>query len=226
METFILIHGAWHGGWCWEKVIPFLLKAGHKAIAPDLPGHGDNRTKAIEEITLNDYLDCVIEVLDKQPEPVILTGHSMGGIVISQVAEYRPEKIKNLVYLCGILRKDGESMIQDSSEIVNRLAMTDEALKDFFYHDCTDDDFRWAKARLVPQPKAPLITPIHITDKNFGRIQRVYITCLNDHTILPAWQEQMYTHMPCQRVISMNTSHSPLISAPEELSKNLISITG
>ena len=115
METFVLIHGAHHGSWCWKMVTPLLEKAGYNVIAPDLPGHGENKKKAIEEITLNDYLDCIFEVLDRQPEPVILVGHSMGGLVISQVAEYRPNKIKKLVYLCAVLLKNGESLFKEES---------------------------------------------------------------------------------------------------------------
>lgn len=224
METFVLIHGAWHGAWCWQKVKPLLEKAGHKVIAPDLPGHGENRKKATEEITLQDYLDCVFEVLDRQSEPVILVGHSMGGMVISQVAEYRPDKIKRLVYLCAFLLKDGESMHAEGSPPPEPFSMTDAALKEFFYGDCSDADFRWVKARLVPQPKAPVTTPIHITDENYGRVPRVYITCLRDRAIIPSQQKQMYTDMPCERVITMDTSHSLSLSAPEELAENLLSV--
>jgi pimeloyl-ACP methyl ester carboxylesterase len=228
MGTFVLVHGAWHGFWCWKKVIPLLEKAGYKVEALDLPGHGENRVKPTEEVTLQDYMNCVLQVLEKQPEPVILVGHSMGGMVISQVAEYKPDKIKKLVYLCAFLLKDGESIFQElqreNSPNLDPFSKTDATLKELFYGDCSDADLRWAKDRLVPQPIAPVITPIHITDKNYGRIPRVYITCLLDKVINPAYQKQMYTTLPCQRVISMNTSHSPFLSAPEELVKNLISI--
>lgn len=225
METFVLIHGAWHGRWCWSKLIPLLEKAGHKVIAPDLPGHGENRRKDILKITQQDYIDCVVEVLDNQADPVILVGHSMGGMVISQVGEHRPDKIKSLVYLCAFLLKDSESMHTDEGKPPEPLSMTDEALKELFYGDCTDADFQWAKSLLVPQPQAPVFAPIHITDKNYGRVPRFYITCLLDQAIKPAFQKQMYTAMPCQRVISMNTSHSPFLSAPEELARNLLGLT-
>ena len=222
MGTYVLVHGAWHGSWCWSKLVPLLEKAGHKAVAPDLPGHGENRKKDISTITQQDYIDCVVKVLDNQVEPVILVGHSMGGMVISQVGENRPDKIKKLVYLCAFLLKDGESMHTDEREPPKPLSMTDEALKELFYEDCSNEDFQWAKSLLVPQPQAPVFTPIHITDENYGQVPRVYITCLRDKAIPPSYQQQMYTQMPCEQIITMNTSHSPFLSAPEELARNLL----
>jgi len=98
MSTYVLIHGAWHGAWCWKNIIPFLEKNGHKVVAPDLPGHGEDK-RPIAEVTLQAYTDRVCQILDEQSEPVILVGHSMGGVVITQTAEYRPEKIKSLYLL-------------------------------------------------------------------------------------------------------------------------------
>ncbi len=92
MSTYVLVHGAWHGSWCWEKVVPLLEQAGHQVEALDLPGHGQDKTP-IREITLAAYTNRVCETLDAQAEPVILVGHSLGGMVITQAAEERPAKI-------------------------------------------------------------------------------------------------------------------------------------
>ena len=107
MGTFVLVHG----GWCWEKVIPLLEEAGHVAQAPDLPGSGDDPTP-IPEVSLQGYADRISEVLDAQPEPVVLVGHSSGGTVISQAAEQRPDKVKLLVYLAAFLLRDGETLFK------------------------------------------------------------------------------------------------------------------
>src|SRR5688500_1551345 len=109
MTTFVLIHGGWAGGWTWERVAPLLEAAGHRAVAPDLPGHGSDRTP-ISEITLERYVDRVLEALDAAAEPVVLVGHSSGGVVITQAAERRPEKVRRLVYLCAYLPGDGQSL--------------------------------------------------------------------------------------------------------------------
>jgi len=237
MATYVLIHGAWHGGWCWDKVVPLLRKKGHKVEAPDLPGHGKDKTP-IREVSLQGYADRVCKVLDAQSEPVILLGHSMGGIVISQTAEYRPEKIKSLVYLTAFLLQNGEFLLQvgggDTEALVlpnlvmaedqSFATVKEEAIKQVFYGDCSDEDVSRAKKLLVPQAAAPFGTPINITEKNFGRIPRVYIECLRDRAISPSVQKKMYETLPCRKVVSMDTSHSPFFSAPEALVDHLVSL--
>jgi pimeloyl-ACP methyl ester carboxylesterase len=236
MSNYVLIHGAWHGGWCWKKIIPYIEKAGHKVVAPDLPGHGEDK-RPIAEITLQAYTDRVCQILDEQSEPVILVGHSMGGVVITQTAEYRPEKIKKLIYLTGFLLQNGESLMQHAEPDTEALVLPnlimaedrsyatvkEEALKEAFYADCSDEDVEFAKSRLVPQAAAPLATPVSTTEDNFGRVPRVYISCLRDKAISPSVQEKMYKALPCERVISLDTSHCPIFSAPEELANHLLS---
>lgn len=241
MSTFILIHGGWHGGWAWQKVVPLLEQAGHKVIAPDLPGHGDDRTP-LEEITLPRYVEAVLEVMDAQSEPVILVGHSSGGIVITQAAEYRPDKVKTLVYLATPLPRNGESLLEvvqrdpDPANNILRYLEFDQAqtyalikpegIRDSLYHDCSDEDAARAQARIegVREPLSAPATPIAITEENYGRLPRVYIACLRDRALSPSLQKQMYTTVPCQKVISLNSSHSPFLSAPEELADHLMAI--
>ena len=237
MSNYVLIHGAWHGGWCWKNVVPLIEKEGHKVVAPDLPGHGNDK-RPITEITLQAYTDRVCQILDEQSEPVILVGHSMGGVVITQTAEYRPEKIKKLVYLTGFLLQNGEFLLQHAepdtealvppnlifSEDQSYATVKEEALKEVFYADCSDEDVEFAKSQLVPQAAAPFATPVSTTEENFGRVPRVYISCLRDKAISPSIQEKLYKALPCEKVISLDTSHSPFFSAPEELANHLLSI--
>ncbi len=234
MSTYVLVHGSWHGGWCWYKVVPLLEKEGHKVAAPDLPGHGKDKTP-ISEITLAAYAQSICRILDAQSEPVILVGHSMAGHTITQTAEYRPEKIKMLVYLTAVLVPNGElppSRGTDSLLTPNRILSEDrsyttvkaDAIKEIFYGDCSDEDVTLAKSLLVAQATAPRAVPAKTTEQNFGRIPRIYIECLQDRAIPPSLQQEMYTLLPCKRVISMNTSHSPFFSAPEELATHLTSL--
>lgn len=237
MSVYVLIHGAWHGSWCWDKVVPLLEKEGHTVVAPDLPGHGNDKTP-IPKISLQAYANTVCGVLDAQSEPVILVGHSMGGVVITQAAEYRPEKIKKTVYLTASLLQNGEFLLQyaepdkDALVLPNLIMAEDQtyatvredALKEVFYGDCSEEDVTRAKSLLVPQAAAPFATPVNTTPDNFGRVPRAYIACNRDRAISPSIQEKMYNNLPCEKLIKMDTSHSPFFSAPEELVGHLLSL--
>ena len=235
MSTFVLVHGAWHGAWCWDKVAALLREKGHKVEAPDLPGHGSDDTP-LPEVTLQAYTDKICDILKAQDEQVILVGHSMGGVVISQVAEQCPEKVKKLVYLTAFLLKDGEFLLQlagddkDALILPNLIMSEDEsyasinkdAIKEILYADCTEEDVERARSLICIQAAAPLATPIRVTDERFGSIPRVYIECLNDNAITPELQKMMHTRMPCEKIITMQTSHSPFLASPEELVEHLL----
>ncbi len=238
MSTFVLVHGAFVGGWCWEKVVPLLKEAGHDVEAPDLHGHDDDRTP-IAEVSLKGCADRISQVLDARPEPVVLVGQSAGGIVISQAAEQRPDKIEMLVYVGAYLLRDGEAVLSAAANDTESLilpnvvmsedqasaTLREDAIKDGLLADCSDEDVERAKSRFEPEAVAPLATPLAITEDNFGRVPRVYIETLQDRAISPSFQKEMYDRLPCQKVISMDTSHWPFYAAPEELAEHLESLT-
>ncbi len=235
MSCFLLVHGAWAGGWSWEKVVPLLEQKGHAVKAPDLPGHGMDKTP-LPGVNLQAYKEKVCQALDEFDDQVILVGHSMGGIVVSQAAEERPQKIKKLVYVAGYLLQNGETLMQifgnDKGSLLGpNLIMADdqsyvtlkeEGIKDVIYTDASDEDIERIKKRVVPQATMPFATPINITEENYGSIPRVYIECANDLVITPAAQKEMYTKMPCEKVLSLNTSHAPNYGAPEKLLEHLL----
>jgi len=237
MSTYILIHGAGTGAWCWDKVAPRLRQAGHQAIVFDLPGHGQDKTP-VAEVTFDRYLQRTAEVLTAQEEPVILVGHSLAGILLSQIAELYPTTIQQLVYLTAYLLEDGETVLQAAQRDTNAQAFPHavvdetgtsfsyppEKLQDFFYADCSQEDIERAKQLTVPQAMQPGSVPLHVTAERFGRIPRVYIECLQDKVISPAFQRQMSGVWPCQNVFSLETSHSPFFSAPDDLSRLLLSV--
>ena len=238
MATFILIHGAFHGGWCWEKVKPILEQNGNTVVAPDLPSHGADRT-SIADVTLALYSERICEVLEQQSEKVILVGHSLGGLSITQAAEERPDDIGLLVYLTAFLLKNGESRLsvrerEPSGSLLppymemfpedGYVTVKEEGLKPAFYHDCSDEDIAWAKSKIGKQALKPMGAPLVTSDHKFGGVRRVYIECLQDRALVPEFQKQMYTDLPCEQVLSMDTSHSPFMSAPKELTNHLMSL--
>ena len=237
MSTFVLVHGAAHGGWCWYKVVAALERHGHTVLAPDLPGHGKDKTP-VTAVTLQLYVDSVCKLLDAQREPVILVGHSMGGGIITQVAEERPDRIKCLVYLAAGLPRNGLPLLEWSQKETESAplpnfemapdkisgAFREAGLREMFYGDCSEEDIVLAKLLLVPQALEPLTTPVKTSEAKWGRVPRVYIECLRDRAVTPSLQKRLYTAVPCQQVISMDTSHSPFFSAPGELARHLMAL--
>jgi pimeloyl-ACP methyl ester carboxylesterase len=238
MTTFVLVHGAWHGAWCWDKLVPELERLGHRVVTLDLPGAGQDNTP-VESITLDSYAARVTETLDTLDEKAILVGHSMGGMSVTAAAELRPEKIKTLVYLTAMLPRNGESLFDiegrnENSSVPEAIVPSGDGrtanvlpdrIKDLFYHDCSDEDIEFAMERLSPQPMAILEAPVSLSDENFGSVPRCYIECLDDHAIGIALQRDMISASPCGQVLQINTSHSPFLSKPKELAELLSQVT-
>jgi pimeloyl-ACP methyl ester carboxylesterase len=230
MKTFILIHGSWHSSWNWHRVIPILEKKGHKAIAIDLPGMGRDKTP-VNEVKMKSTVEKICELIDSIEEKVILVGHSKNGIMISQVAEYRPGKIESLVYLAAYLIPSGKTQkeysMQDTKgllkpfvtmhEELNAHTLQPEIYKEGLYADCDDNITELAKLLLSHEPVESAITPLQLTADNYGRVPRVYIECTEDKAVTPFIQRKMYTEMLCDKVYSLPTSHSPFFSKPQEL---------
>ena len=216
MKTYLLIHGSWHSAWNWHKVVPLIEKAGHKAIAIDLPGMGRDKTP-IQEVRMKSTVEIICRLIDNIPGKVILVGHSKNGIMISQAAEYRPDKIEKLIYLAAYLIPDGKTQkeysVQDTEGWLkpyvsqhpetNSHTLQPEIFREGLYHDCDEDITELAKVLLSNEPVESAITPLQLTEENFGRVPRVYIECTEDRAVTPFIQRKMYTETPCEKSIQL-----------------------
>lgn len=232
MKTFILIHGSWHSAWNWHKVVPLVEKAGHKAIAIDLPGMGRDKTY-ISKVKMKTTVEKICELIDSIEGKVILVGHSKNGIMISQAAEYRPHKIEKLIYLAAYLVPNGKTQreysLLDTGGMLkpyvtpypelNAHTLQPAIYKEGLYHDCDEDITELAKVLLSHEPVESGITPLQLTEENFGSVPRYYIECTEDRAVTPFIQQKMYEETPCKKIYRMATSHSPFFSQPETLTE-------
>ena len=239
MATLVLVHGGWAAGWVWERVLPLLAADGHRVVAPDLPGHGDDAMPAAE-IGLDTYVARVAEVVDAQPEPVVLVGHSSGGVIVTQAAEVEPERIRRLVYVSAYLPADGQTLLDlgqtDHDQLVLpnlefapdgiTVTVKPEAVRDALFSDCSVTDYERYLARVKPEPLVVAGTPVKVTPERFGRVPRAYVECLHDRGISIDLQRRMHAAVPCDEVVSMETGHMPMYAAPEMLATHLVALAG
>jgi len=158
--------------------------------------------------------------------------------MISQTAEYRHDKIEKLVYLAAYLIPNGKTQkeysVQDTggvlkpyvtmSDELNAHSLKPEIYKEGLYHDCDDNIIELAKLLLSHEPVESGITPLHLTEINYGRIPRIYIECTEDRAVTPFIQKMMHRDTKCEKVYTMAASHSPFFSKPEELTDILCEI--
>tara|TARA_B100000427_G_scaffold317936_1_gene314547 strand:+ start:742 stop:1473 length:732 start_codon:yes stop_codon:yes gene_type:complete len=232
---FVLVHGAYHGAWCWERLIPLLAARGARVAAPDLPGHGADRTPT-PALSLSLYADHVAEAVRRIEAPVTLVGHSMAGAVIAEVAERVPDALSRLVYLTAYMPTDGESILdwarrdEDTRaraqkidvEGVSCLTVDRETVWDAFYQDASEQDLDWVFPNLRPEPMTVFRQALRLSAENFGRVPRDYVSCRQDLTITPRLQDDMLDALPARRTWDMDCGHSPFVVCPEYLAEVLM----
>lgn len=224
MTTFGLVHGAWHGGWCWERLVPELEARGHRAITMDLPCDDASAT-------FEDYAGVVTDALTDAPDDVVLVGHSMAGQTIPLVAARRP--VARLVYLCALLPAVGRSLVDqlggepDMLDVgyvaglgeideQGRTAWVDpEVARRYFYADCDEADARAAFDRLRPQAQTPYAVTFPLDA--FPAVPASYIVCTEDHLVVPAWSRRAAKERLGLDAVELPGSHSPFLSRPAEL---------
>jgi pimeloyl-ACP methyl ester carboxylesterase len=238
VATFVLIHGSWHGGWCFDDVKVLLEAAGHDVVAPDLPGMGGSEAE-LRAVTLAGWAEFTANLCrNAKQRPVVLAGHSRGGLLISQAAENAPEAIDALVYMCAMMLPDGMSRadfkaMEEPNPAFDAIIMpiyddaatlADPILSPAVFAQLSPPaKVEAAMARLVAEPKAPRSAPMRLTAARFGAIPRTYVECTEDRTIPISSQRLMQSLVPGARVVTLDADHSPFLSRPRELADALLS---
>lgn len=224
--TIVLVHGAWSDASAWNAVSPLLKAQGYEVIDINLPGHGKDNTP-LAGISLASYAEVVRKAIGSKPN-IILVGHSMAGIVISQVAEQIPNQIKRLVYLAAFLPANGESLLslaqQDADSHIGKYlqvnkeqgnaAIAKDGIVDVFAADAPEPVAGILVAQFRPEPLAPLATPVTLSDGNFGKVAKTYIHTINDHAVSYSFQQKMVSRSNVAREYALPSSHTAFLSMP------------
>jgi pimeloyl-ACP methyl ester carboxylesterase len=235
--TIVLVHGAFQTAAGWDRVRAKLESKGFAVVAVDLPGR-DGDSTSIDQITPDLYKAKILEVVNAQKGPVVLVGHSFGGIQISNVAEAAPDKIKALVYLSAFLPQSGESLVSLSKTDKDSLlgvpgnfvvsadykygSIKDEARADIFANDATPSDRRLIVNSLIKEPLGPQGAPVTLTAERFGTVKKYYIETLEDKCVSPYLQTQMIQRVKIQRLFKVNGGHAFYITQPDQVAKDIV----
>ncbi|MFF7097328.1 alpha/beta hydrolase [Streptomyces rubradiris] len=238
MPTFLLVHGAWHSGRCWERVVPLLESAGHRVLAPSLTGYGDTAHLGGPGVGLDTHVEDVVGLIRAEDlSEVVLVGHSYAGLVVSSAANEVPERIAHLVYLDAMVPEHGESAV-DVMPVTQRLidlAVRSESgwrvpppaelpppLGLFGVTDTAD--IAWLRTLLSDQPVDCLRQPVRLDNPAARAIPRTHIHCVGA-------QPEGITRRPVPpvqpngspaRVWQLPTGHDCMITMPAELSELLL----
>lgn len=239
---FVLVHGGFHGAWCWSRTIPELERLGHEAIALDMPGHGELLDV---ESTILSRRQAIVSVL--QPGDV-LVGHSGGGLDVTVAADAATELVSHVIYLAAGLPREGRTYaeaigmrdaedsepVADPTEMLGYLDFADdgamtfasfEGAWKFFYHDCDEATARWAFERMGPERIGEMAhSPVSIPRFWAAELSRSYILCLQDRS-KPRWLSDVVAKRLGVEQLTIDASHSPFLSRPQELAELLVHAT-
>jgi pimeloyl-ACP methyl ester carboxylesterase len=234
-RTFVLVHGAWHGGWCWRRVSDRLRAAGHPVFTPTCTGLGERAHLLSRDITLDTFAQDVANVVEAEElRDVILVGHSFGGLAISALAEMMPDRIRHLVYLDSLVVQPGKSpfdglppdivaaRVKAAQETSGGLSLPAPPPSIFGVTD--EADAAWIKRRLTPHPLGTYTSPLDIKNPVGNGLPRTYMSCTSPaYTALDGvkgWVKQQ----PGWNWAEIATGHNAMVTAPAELTRMLTEI--
>jgi pimeloyl-ACP methyl ester carboxylesterase len=211
----VLVHGAWHGSWCWERVVPLLERQNLSVHLVDLPSIDADPD---DPSALSGDAAAVSRLLDEASGPFLVCGHSYGGMVVTRATAGRKD-VARLVYLCAFMPDAGESLLsltggpapwireQADGRMLPDLALAAET----FYGDCAPEIQRASIERLRPMPPATFAEAV--PQAAWREIASTYIVCTGDMAIPLGWQRDIFAPR-AEEVVELEASHSPFLSQP------------
>jgi pimeloyl-ACP methyl ester carboxylesterase len=227
MVTFVLVHGAWHGGWSWKRVRPLLTARGYDVFTPTLTGNGERSHLASRDVGLEIHITDVLNVLQwEELSDVVLCGHSYGGMVISGVADRVPERIRSLVYVDAFVPRDGQSLVdQMSPEGTNRMREDARTTGDGWrippisaarFNDAPENQ-EWVDRQSVPQPLRTFEEKIRFTGAIDRITKRTFILATKYQPSAFHGIAERLRPDPAWRVMALDCGHDIMVDKPREL---------
>ncbi|KAG6544843.1 hypothetical protein Mapa_013533 [Marchantia paleacea] len=235
----VLVHGSFHGAWCWYKVSTLLQSRGFTVATLDLTSQGIDKTIADNVTSIEQFVQPVVDYLNNVTGKVVLLGHSLGGVSVSYLMEkFGPEKITKAMFLASIMPKNNQSFFEASIVGTKTIPPESQPLifangpsnpptsiginvafaRQLFYRQSPEEDVTLAKTLLVPQPYAVVVEYLHLTSQRYGKIPRYYIVTGKDDLIEVSLQEAIIAMNPPAGVFRLNNSdHSAFFSEPLKL---------
>ena len=214
--TFVLVHGSWHGGWCWRRVSDALTANGHRVFTPTMTGLGERAHLMSADITLATHLTDIVNVVKFEDlNNIVLCGHSYGGMVVTGVAEQIADRISSIVYLDAYIPDDGQSMGEISTLHHAPGLSTPAPPAAAFKVNAADQD--WVNSHLTPQPNGVYAQKLHVTGA-YGRIaRRAYArtTLYNSPTFKANYDRLSAT--PGWRTYEIDSGHDAMVDRPQDV---------
>lgn len=230
---YVLVQGAWHGAWCWRRVLPGLWAAGHRAFAVPLTGVGERAHELRPGIRVATHADDVAAVIEAEElQGAVLVGHSYGGLVITAVADRLAARLSHLVYLDAVVPRPGEcwsSTHAPETQAARRAAIAATGViapADPAAFGLTGDDAAWVARRQTPQPGGVYDDPLHFDAARIAALPRTFIDCTSPALPTIAVMRQRVRSEPGWRVVEIPTGHDPMVSAPDALVDALLAVAG
>jgi pimeloyl-ACP methyl ester carboxylesterase len=241
MATFVLVHGAWHGGWCYRDTAKALRAAGHTVFTPTHTGVGERFHQSSEAITLETHIRDVCGLIEfEELDNIILCGHSYGGMVITGVADRVPGKIKALLYLDAFVPEHGDSLVSlirtalpaevwplfvngfRDAALANRSGLMNAIPAEVF--GIKSENRAWVDRLCRPQALATFESPALLTGDHAKVTKRLYV-------LADGWDPSPFRHfaakcekLPGWRVTKLASSHDVMVDMPQELAAQLLSL--
>lgn len=233
--TFVLVHGAFHGGWCWRRVADRLRAVGATVYTPTMTGLGERAHLLTPGIGIETFFEDVTGVIAAEElTDIVLVGHSFGGVVISGVADRMPDRIRHLVYLDAIVPESGRSAISllPPETQATRIRTAQESSgglsipvpRGDIFDIPAGPDRDWVARRITPHPLASYTDIVRLANPIGNGRPRSYIRCIDPvyPAVVPTWDA--IDRQPGWTIVDLATGHDAMVTAPGPLTELLLKL--